>query len=94
MRHAIVLALALAASVLPAVAQQSEQDAFFVKALTALQAQRNAAADEAANARARGDLLAEQVNALHAEIAKLKDDAKKAADEAKKATDEPSDPVK
>lgn len=52
-------------------AEQNEQSAFFIKAIAVLQAQRNSAADEAANARAHVELLQEQLNAAQARIKEL-----------------------
>ena len=61
----------------PAFAQQ-DQTEFLQKALTSLQAQRNAALDSQAGAEARLSIATDKINKLEADLKALKDAAPKA----------------
>lgn len=74
MIRALAVALLLLAS--PALAQQQPDPAAMQKAIQALQAQRNAALDQAAGAQVQAATLAEENTKLKAQIEELK---KKAA---------------
>jgi hypothetical protein len=69
MKRLLVAAALLAAS--PALAQQQADPAFLNRALTALQAQRNAAMDQAAGEKARADGLADDLAKAQARIKEL-----------------------
>lgn len=80
MRYAIAIALML---MVPALAQQpapQADPAFMQKALTALQAQRNAALDGQAAAQAQAAMLTEEVATLKKQIEDLKPKSDKPAD--------------
>lgn len=69
MKKIIAVAIFLAAS--PAFAEQQPDPAFLQRAITALQAQRNAALDQAAAHQARADGLADELAKAQAKIKEL-----------------------
>lgn len=71
----VIVAAALVVLSGPAFAD--DQTVFLGRALAALQAQRNAAADQAVNALARAEMLQEQLKAVSAELARAKEDLAK-----------------